>query len=32
VNLVEEYADPNIGAALGLHAELLILEGFIKKI
>jgi len=31
VDLVEEYADPNIGAALGLHAELLILEGFAKK-
>jgi hypothetical protein len=31
VDLVEEYAAPNIGAALGLHAELLILEGFAKK-
>lgn len=28
LKLVEEYSDPNIGGALGLHAELLILEGF----
>lgn len=28
VALVEEYADPNIGAALGLHGEALTLEGF----
>jgi hypothetical protein len=26
--LVEEYADPNIGAALGLHGEAMALEGF----
>lgn len=28
VALVEEYADPNIGAALGLQGEALVLEGF----
>lgn len=28
VALVEKYADPNIGAALGLHGEALVLEGF----
>jgi hypothetical protein len=28
VQLVNEYSDPNIGAALGLQAEALILEGF----
>lgn len=31
VRLVEEYADPNIGAALGLQGELLVLEGFAKE-
>jgi hypothetical protein len=30
VELINEYADPNIGAALGLQAELLVLEGFAK--
>ncbi len=30
VSLVEEYADPNIGSALGLHGELMVLEGFAK--
>jgi hypothetical protein len=30
VRLVEEYADPNIGAALGLTGEWMILEGFAK--
>jgi hypothetical protein len=30
VNLVEEYANPNIGSAIGLNAELLVLEGFAK--
>jgi hypothetical protein len=30
VKLVEEYADPNIGSALGLHGELMVLEGFAK--
>jgi hypothetical protein len=30
LSLVEEYSDPNIGASLGLHAELLVLEGFAK--
>ena len=28
VDLVEEYADPNIGGAIGLHGELVVLEGF----
>jgi hypothetical protein len=30
VSLVEQYANPNIGSALGLNAELLVLEGFAK--
>jgi hypothetical protein len=30
IRLVEEYADPNIGTALGLHGELMVLEGFAK--
>ncbi|HEU0038094.1 MAG TPA: hypothetical protein VFR76_02355, partial [Verrucomicrobiae bacterium] len=30
VKLVEAYADPNIGSALGLHGELMVLEGFAK--
>jgi hypothetical protein len=30
VGLVEEYADPNIGGALGLHGEALVLEGFAR--
>jgi hypothetical protein len=30
VQLVEQYADPNIGGALGLHAEALVLEGFAR--
>lgn len=30
VALVEEYSSPLIGAALGLHAEMLVLEGFAK--
>lgn len=30
VNLVEEYSDPNIGAALGLHRETMVLEGFAR--
>lgn len=31
VSLVEEYADPNIGAALGLHGEAMALEGFASR-
>ncbi len=31
IEIVEEYANPNIGAALGLHAEMLILEGFARN-
>jgi hypothetical protein len=31
VSLVNQYADPNIGAALGLHGEALVLEGFAKR-
>jgi len=31
VKLVEEYADPNMGAALGRYGELMVLEGFAKK-
>lgn len=31
VELVEEYADPNIGAALGLHGEAMTLEGFASR-
>ncbi len=28
IALVEDYSDPNIGAALGLHGETMVLEGF----
>jgi hypothetical protein len=31
VKLVEEYAHPNIGGALGNHGELMVLEGFAKR-
>lgn len=31
VRLVEEYSDPNIGAALGLHGETMVLEGFARS-
>jgi hypothetical protein len=31
MNLVEEYADPNIGGALGLHGESMVLEGFARS-
>ena len=31
VRLVGEYSDPNVGGAIGIHAELLVLEGFAKK-
>jgi hypothetical protein len=31
VKLVEEYAHPNIGGALGRHGELMVLEGFAKS-
>lgn len=31
VKLVEAYADPNIGAALGLQGEALVLEGFARE-
>lgn len=31
VSLVEEYSDPNIGAALGLHGETMVLEGFARN-
>lgn len=31
VRLVEEYADPNIGAAIGIQGELLVLEGFARQ-
>jgi hypothetical protein len=31
VSLVEEYADPNIGAFLGLHGEGMVLEGFARN-
>lgn len=31
VKLVEEYADPNIGSALGLHGETMVLTGFALK-
>ena len=31
VKLVEAYSEPNIGGALGLHGESLVLEGFAKK-
>ena len=31
IKLVEEYADPNIGAALGLHGEFMVLEGFARS-
>jgi hypothetical protein len=28
---VEEYADPNIGGAVGLHGEMMVLEGFARS-
>lgn len=31
IKLVEEYANPNIGAALGLHGEMMVLEGFARN-
>ncbi|HVS80814.1 MAG TPA: hypothetical protein VHE60_03690 [Pyrinomonadaceae bacterium] len=31
VSVVEEYSDPNIGAALGLHGETMVLEGFARN-
>lgn len=31
VTLVEEYADPNIGGAVGLHGEAMVLEGFARS-
>ena len=31
VKLVEEYADPNVGGAIGLHGEALVLEGFARN-
>jgi hypothetical protein len=31
VKLVQEYGDPNIGAALGLHGESMVLEGFARS-
>lgn len=31
IELVEDYSDPNIGAALGLHGETMILEGFARS-
>lgn len=30
-DLVAEYANPNIGAALGLHGEMMVLEGFASQ-
>jgi hypothetical protein len=31
VQIVEEYSDPNIGGALGLQGEALVLEGFARR-
>lgn len=31
VRLIDEYSDPNIGAALGLQGEAMVLEGFAKQ-
>jgi hypothetical protein len=31
IELVEAYSDPNIGGALGLHGEMLVLEGFARE-
>ncbi len=31
VKLIEEYADPNIGGAIGLHGEFMVLEGFARS-
>jgi hypothetical protein len=31
VGLVDEYSAPNIGGALGLHGELMVLEGFARE-
>jgi hypothetical protein len=31
VSVVEEYADPNIGGAVGLHGEMMVLEGFARS-
>jgi hypothetical protein len=31
VDLVQEYANPNIGGAVGLHGEFMVLEGFARR-
>jgi hypothetical protein len=31
IDLVEAYSDPHIGAALGLHGETMVLEGFARS-
>ena len=31
LSLVEDYSDPNIGAFLGLHCEMMVLEGFARR-
>jgi hypothetical protein len=31
VDLVDEYADPNIGGVIGLHGEFMVLEGFARS-
>lgn len=31
ISLVEDYSDPNIGAFLGLHCEMMVLEGFARN-
>jgi hypothetical protein len=31
VELVDEYADPNIGGVIGLHGEIMVLEGFARN-
>ncbi|MBA2592540.1 MAG: hypothetical protein M3495_12050 [Pseudomonadota bacterium] len=31
VRLIEEYANPNIGGAVGLHGEHMVLEGFARR-
>jgi hypothetical protein len=32
IKLVEQYSDPNVGAALGLNGEFIVLEGFARRL
>lgn len=31
IKIVEEYSDPNVGAYIGLHGEMMVLEGFARS-